>query len=87
MDGCLTDKCGLDLVAVVDTVGKSLHGWFVYPEMEHVVDELKLVLPALQCDPKLFTASQPVRLPGALRNGSFQRLVYLAKEVTNEQSQ
>ena len=80
----LTDKCGLNLVAVVDTAGKSLHGWFIYPKEAHVVEELKLVLPALQCDPKLFTASQPVRLPGALRDGKFQRLVYLSKEVDCE---
>ena len=85
----LRDKVGLELIAIVDTAGKSLHGWFRYPEHEFVVDELKLVLPALQCDPKLFTPSQPVRLPGALRNGKFQKLVYLAqdglaKEVENE---
>jgi hypothetical protein len=71
----------LELVAIVDTAGKSLHGWFRYPEHEFVVDDLKLVLPALQCDPKLFTPSQPVRLPGALRDGKYQKLVYLAGEV------
>jgi hypothetical protein len=80
----LRDKVGLELVAIVDTAGKSLHGWFRYPEHEFIVDELKLVLPALQCDPKLFTASQPVRLPGALREGKFQKLVYLSKEVACE---
>lgn len=80
----LRDRVGLDLVAIVDTAGKSLHGWFQYPKHEFVVDELKLVLPALQCDPKLFTASQPVRLPGALREGKFQKLVYLSKEVACE---
>jgi hypothetical protein len=80
----LRDKVGLDLVAIVDTAGKSLHGWFRYPAHEFEVEELKLVLPALQCDPKLFTPSQPVRLPGALRDGKRQKLVYLAKEVINE---
>ena len=80
----LRDRVGLDLVAIVDTAGKSLHGWFRFPKHEYEVAELKLVLPALQCDPKLFTPSQPVRLPGALREGKFQKLVYLAKEVVNE---
>ncbi len=77
----LKEKVGLKLVAIVDTAGKSLHAWFEYPE-EATVAELKLVLPELGCDPKLFTASQPVRLPGAMREGKRQRLVYLAgKEV------
>jgi hypothetical protein len=80
----LRDRVGMDLVAIVDTAGKSLHGWFRFPQHEYEVDELKLVLPALQCDPKLFTPSQPVRLPGALRDWKRQKLVYLAKEVVNE---
>ena len=70
----------LPLVAVVDTAGKSLHGWFQFPPPNRL-EELKVVLPALKCDPKLFTASQPVRLPGALRDGKHQKLVYLRKEV------
>lgn len=73
-------ECGLILVAVVDTAGKSLHGWFDYPSCESALDELKLILPALKCDPKLFTASQPVRLPGAVRDGKFQRLIYSRTE-------
>ncbi|MFA6543766.1 MAG: hypothetical protein WCS99_05035 [Limisphaerales bacterium] len=76
----LKDDVKLPLTAIVDTAGKSLHAWFVYPPPD-VVDELKLVLPVLGCDPKLFTASQPVRLPGALRDGRHQRLVYLGSEV------
>jgi hypothetical protein len=80
----LRDRVSLELVAIVDTAGKSLHGWFQYPKHEFVLGELKLVLPALQCDPKLFTPSQPVRLPGALRGSKFQKLVYLAKEVEHE---
>jgi hypothetical protein len=80
----LRDRVGLDLIAIVDTAGKSLHGWFRYPQHVFEVDELKLILPALQCDPKLFTPSQPVRLPGALRDWKRQKLVYLAKEVVNE---
>lgn len=76
----LKDKVGLNLRAVVDTAGKSLHAWFDYPP-EQGVEELKLVLPELDCDPKLFTASQPVRLPGALRDGKYQKLVFLGKEA------
>ena len=66
-----------ELVAIVDTAGKSLHGWFRYPADDQV-DHLKTILPAYGCDPKLFTASQPVRLPGALRGEKHQKLVYLS---------
>jgi hypothetical protein len=78
----LRASCGLQLVAIVDTAGKSLHGWFEFEE--DLLDTLKLVLPALQCDPKLFTPSQPVRLPSALRGDKFQKLVYLTKEAGHE---
>ncbi len=76
----LRDGVGMRLAAIIDTAGKSLHAWFDYPE-EAVVDELKVMLPVLGCDPKLFTPSQPVRLPGALRDSRFQHLVYISKEV------
>jgi len=39
-------KCGLKLMAVVDTAGKSLHGWFEFSSCETALDELKLILPA-----------------------------------------
>lgn len=77
--------CEMELVAIVDTGGKSLHGWFKFDA--DVFDDLKLVLPAIQCDPKLFTASQPVRLPSVLRDGiagKYQKLVYLTKEQAYE---
>lgn len=77
----LEQEVELPLRAVVDTAGKSLHGWFDFPP-ERFLKELKIILPELGCDPKLFTASQPVRLPGALRNGKHQRLLYLDKAVT-----
>jgi|GEM_PF-322365 len=76
----LKNRVGLRLYAIVDTAGKSLHGWFEFPDAEEL-EHLKLVLPTFGCDPKLFTPSQPVRLPGALRDGKYQRLVYLSKEV------
>lgn len=56
----------LRLRVVVDTAGKSLHGWFDYPEPAHLED-LKVILPALKCDPKMFGIAQPCRLAGALR--------------------
>jgi hypothetical protein len=72
--------CGLKLVAVVDTAGKSLHGWFEFPADEELMNELRLILPALKCDPKMLTASQPARLPSAMRGEQRQRLIFLAKE-------
>lgn len=74
----LREVVGLDLVAVIDTAGKSLHAWFVWPGDDQL-DDMKLVLPALGCDPKLFTASQPVRLAGGLRDGKVQSLVYFSQ--------
>lgn len=76
----LRDKVKLKLEAIVDTAGKSLHGWFAFPA-DYILNDLKLVLPALDCDPQLFTASQPVRLPSALREGKAQKLIYLTKEA------
>jgi hypothetical protein len=72
----LKGKVGLRLRAIVDTAGKSLHGWFDFPD-PGVLEDLRVALPQLGCDAKLFTASQPVRLPGALRNGRYQKLVWL----------
>ncbi|KAF0179628.1 MAG: hypothetical protein FD161_1245 [Limisphaerales bacterium] len=66
----------LSLRAVVDTAGKSLHGWFDCPD-EGTLTDLKIILPAFRCDPALFKPSQPVRLPGAMRDGRLQRLLYL----------
>ena len=74
----LRDKVGLRLRAIVDTAGKSLHGWFDYPK-KSVVEELEIILPQLACDKGLFRASQPCRIPGALRDGRYQTLLYLDK--------
>lgn len=54
------------LRAVVDTGGKSLHGWFDHPS-EIALNRLKDSLPVLGCDPTMFKPSQPCRLPGAVR--------------------
>jgi len=75
----LKDEVGLNLRAVVDTAGKSLHGWFDYPK-KAILEELEIILPQLGCDPGLFRASQPCRIPGVMRNGKYQSLVYLQTE-------
>jgi hypothetical protein len=74
---CLFRWCRqfMRLRAIVDTGGKSLHGWFDYPA-DDVVAELKAILPALRCDPALFKPSQPCRLPGADRDGKTQSLLF-----------
>jgi hypothetical protein len=69
------------LRAIVDTAGRSLHGWFNRPDPE-VEDELRIILPQLGCDPALFKPSQPCRLPGAKRDGRLQKLLYLDVEAT-----
>lgn len=67
------------LRAVLDTAGKSLHGWFEYPPEESLA-ELRVILPALGCDEALFKASQPCRLPGARRGDKTQHLLWLDLE-------
>jgi len=66
------------LRAVVDTAGKSLHGWFQYPQDPSCIPSLKRDLAALQCDTSMFGDSQPCRLPGAIRQetGRLQQLIY-----------
>lgn len=67
---------GMHLRAVVDTAGKSLHGWFDRPSNE-VVQKLRQLLPNMGCDGKMFSASQPCRLAGAQRDGGgYQKLLY-----------
>ena len=77
----MREKVKLRLRCIVDTAGKSLHGWFEFPA-EAELDELKVVLPEFGCDPKMFTASQPCRLPGALRDGRHQKIIFLDGEVS-----
>jgi hypothetical protein len=55
------------LHCIVDTAGKSLHGWFDAPRNKVLENRLKAGLVALGCDPKMFTYTQPVRVPGAWR--------------------
>ena len=65
------------LHCVIDTAGKSLHGWFECPPNKVIENRLKAGLTALGCDPKVFTYSQPVRVPGAVRDGKLQRLIWM----------
>lgn len=65
------------LHCIIDTAGKSLHGWFDAPRTKVLEERLKAGLHAFGCDPKVFTYSQPVRVPGAFRDGRLQRLVWL----------
>jgi hypothetical protein len=72
----LNRRLHFNLHAIIDTAGKSLHGWFDAPRDKRTEARLKATLTALGCDPKLFTYSQPVRVPGAYRNGKLQRIVW-----------
>jgi len=73
-------QLNLPLHAIVDTAGKSLHGWFDCPN-ENQLAELKIMLPAMGCDPALFKPSQPCRVPGCWRDDKVQSLVWLAGGV------
>jgi hypothetical protein len=73
----LNARLRYNLHAVIDTAGKSLHGWFDAPRNRQAEARLKAALTAFGCDPKLFTYSQPVRVPGAWREGRLQRIIWL----------
>jgi len=66
-----------ELHCIIDTAGKSLHGWFETPPNKIWENRLKAGLEVFGCDPKVFTYSQPVRVPGAWRDGKLQRLIWL----------
>ncbi len=73
----LNQRLHFNLHAIIDTAGKSLHGWFDAPRDKRIESRLKVLLTVFGCDPKLFTYSQPVRVPGAYRDGKLQRIVWL----------
>ena len=66
-----------EMHCIIDTAGKSLHGWFETPPNRILENRLKAGLEVFGCDPKVFTYSQPVRVPGAWRDGKLQRLIWL----------
>lgn len=72
----LNHRLHLSLHAVVDTAGKSLQGWFDVPKNTAMETQLKAILPVFGCNPRVFTYSQPVRVPGAFRDGRLQELVW-----------
>jgi len=71
-------ECGLRLRAVVNTAGRSLHGWFDAPP-QRVVSDLHAFLPEIGADPATFNPPQPFRLPGWPRadTGKIPTLIYL----------
>jgi hypothetical protein len=73
----LNRRLRFNLHAIIDTAGKSLHGWFDAPRTPRIEAQLKAMLAVFGCDPKLFTYSQPVRVPGAYRDGKLQRIIWL----------
>jgi hypothetical protein len=76
----MRDLFKMRLYAVVDTAGKSLHGWFdpmPNPEWEK---QLKAFLVPMGCDPATFKPSQPVRVAGAMREEKTQSLLWFCKE-------
>jgi hypothetical protein len=76
----LVDRFGLELRALIDTGGKSLHGWFAHPG-EKTAQALAELLDGLAIDDSVFTRSSslPLRAPGCLHQDTGTRacLVYL----------
>lgn len=68
------------LRAIVDTGGKSLHGWFDHAS-ERFRLKLKPLLHELGCDRSLFKPSQPVRLPGVKRGEKRQKLLWIDNQT------
>ena len=75
--GYLRRRLRYELFCIVDTASKSLHAWFEALRNRLLESRLKAGLEVFGCDPKVFTYSQPVRVPGAWREGRLQRLVWL----------
>lgn len=71
------------LALVVDSGGKSLHGWFYCQEMPELdIERLFAWACSLGADRQLWLRSQFVRMPDGLRdNGKRQRVVFFNPEV------
>jgi hypothetical protein len=66
----------MTLRAIVDTGGKSIHGWFNFPSRE-VLREVEPIFEGLGCDKATLRPAQPVRLPGWERKpGRWQSLIW-----------
>jgi len=75
----MRDRFSLTLRAVIDTGGRSLHGWLNYPPPDEL-QALQDIAGGLAIDPPVITASHnPLRLPGCVHEGTKQpaRLLYL----------
>ena len=72
----IQSRFGLVLRMVVDSGNKSLHGWFVN---EGITGQTKFLLRQLGADINTMRPSQPVRLPGAIReNGNTQSILWIS---------
>lgn len=72
------------LVLVVDSGGKSLHGWFYcFGQSEDLLRSFMEYAVSLGADPRTWTLCQFVRLPDGLRdNGNRQSILYSSMAVT-----
>lgn len=70
-------NCGFKLRAVVDTAGRSLHGWLDLPPKREL-DRLTVFFRAYQTDLAVVNPAQPCRLPGWPRadTGALPTLIY-----------
>ena len=73
----MSQRLFFKLHAIIHSGNKSLHAWFDFPQNPRIVDNLKQTLIGFQCDEKMFTASQPVRVPGAWRGDKAQELLWM----------
>ncbi|MEM6916015.1 MAG: hypothetical protein AAF491_05550 [Verrucomicrobiota bacterium] len=73
----MKEAVGMRLLWVVDSGNKSLHAAFEVPD-KSVLEELKVILPALGADSRMLKDSQLTRAAGARRDGdgSIQELLY-----------
>ncbi|MDB4316855.1 hypothetical protein N9911_01175 [Akkermansiaceae bacterium] len=76
----MADRLKMTLRAVIDTGGKSLHGWFDRPSPAGM-NALKTIITGLAIDPAVFArcSSNPLRTPGCRHEGTDQtaQLLYL----------
>lgn len=72
----------ISCVMVVDSAGKSLHGWFpVYDRTESQAAAFFGKAVALGADQSIFDKAKLVRMPGGIRDGKRQRVVYFDGEA------
>lgn len=82
------DQSPANLVLVVNSANKSLHGWF---DVGHLVEEEKFTFfryaVYLGADPDLWRTSQLARMPGGMRdNGRRQEILYFDNDPAKKGS-